>query len=217
MEWLAAQEMDQANSLFGAGGIALQRCLVDQMGGLPEEVRVGVDWDLNSRLAAEKVGRAFCKRAIVRTELPATITEYWQNELRWRRAHLSALLRQPGFYLSNPKSILNNLYIYILAWGAAFASLASVLLMLVDGGRLAFQILVLWAILAGWVLLRRASLAAQVAAYTRDISWLRLVWVPPLLLVITLAAILPASLTLGKHTAHFKGPRSQQLHPKLDG
>ena len=37
----------------------------------------------------------------------------------------------------------------------------------------------LWAIFAVWVLLRRAALAREVAAYLRDLRWLKLAWVPP--------------------------------------
>jgi cellulose synthase/poly-beta-1,6-N-acetylglucosamine synthase-like glycosyltransferase len=152
----------------------------------------------------------------VGTELPSTLGEYWRNELRWRRAHLSALLRSPDFFLSSPKKILSNLYIYLLAWGGALGILAWALLVLLSGGRLFPQMAALWIILAAWVLLRRAALSAEVAAYRREISWLKLIWVPPLLLAVALAAILPASLTLQRQTAHFKGPRPERARPALD-
>ncbi|MGW8252131.1 MAG: glycosyltransferase, partial [Anaerolineales bacterium] len=208
MEYIAAQEIDQANNLFGAGSIALQRSIIQQMGGLPEEVSVGVDWDLNIHLASQQICRAYCKRAIVHTELPASIQDFWRNELRWRRAHLSSIQRFPDYFFSDPAKVIDHIYIYILAWAAVAATLGVVILVLITGGHLAVQTLVPWAAMAAWVLLRRAALAAEVAAYTRDLAWLRWVWVPPLLLVVTLAAIIPASLSISKQNIHFKGPRT---------
>lgn len=207
MEYIAAQEIDQANNLFGAGSIALQRSIIQQMGGLPEEVSVGVDWDLNLRLASQQICRAYCKRAIVHTELPASIQDFWRNELRWRRAHLSSIQRFPDYFFSDPAKVIDHIYIYILAWAAVAATLGVAILVLITGGHLAVQTLVPWAAMAAWVLLRRAALAAEVAAYTRDLAWLRWVWVPPLLLVVTLVAIIPASLSISKQNIHFKGPR----------
>ena len=51
------------------------------------------------------------------------------------------------------------------------------------------------------------------AAYLHDLRWLKLAWVPPLLLCVTLAAIPPATLTLKRSDVHFKGPR---LHNHVD-
>lgn len=210
MEWIKARELDRQNSLSGGGGIALQREIIEKIGGLPEEVRVGVDWDLNSRLAMQRVDCAYCRHAVVETELPSSIPEYWHNELRWRRAHLSSLLRHSSYFLGSPKMMIRSIYIYLLSWGGAIATLAMAFFILPASGRMALPALVLWTALVSWVLLRRGSLAAAVAAYTLNLDWLKLAWVPPLLLILTLAAILPASLSLGTQSAHFKGPRRRQ-------
>lgn len=210
MEWIKAQEVDGLNMLRGGGGIALKRTLVEQMGGLPENVPVGVDWDLNSKVVMQGIDCAYCRYAVVHTGLPSTLNEYWRNELRWRRAHLSSLFRLPDLFFGSPAKIIKSSYIYVLAWGSAVFTILAILLVMFSRGRLAPQVLEFWAVLAAWVLLRRAALAGEVAAYTRDFYWLKLAWVPPLLLTVVLVTILPASLSLRKQTIHFKGFRSQQ-------
>jgi cellulose synthase/poly-beta-1,6-N-acetylglucosamine synthase-like glycosyltransferase len=207
MEQLAAWYVRGATTLQGSGSIAVERELIEQLGGFPEDVLVGVDWDLDARLAARGVRRAICQQAIVYTERPATLPEYWRNELRWRRAHLASLFRLPGFFLANPVAAAASMYIYALAWFGALFTLLVCAIGLAGAGALRMPALALWAIFVAWLLLRRAAIAAEVAAYTAEWGWLRLAWVPPLLLCMTLAAIVPASLTVARNQAHFKGPR----------
>jgi cellulose synthase/poly-beta-1,6-N-acetylglucosamine synthase-like glycosyltransferase len=207
MEQLAAWGVRGATTLQGSGSIALDRTAIEALGGFPEDVLVGVDWDLDARLAARGVRRAICQQAIVYTERPATLPEYWRNELRWRRAHLASLFRLPGFFLANPFAAAASMYIYALAWFGTLFTLLACALWLAGAGALRTPALALWALFVAWLLLRRAALAAEVAAYTAEWGWLRLAWVPPLLLCMTLAAIVPASLTVARNQAHFKGPR----------
>ena len=141
------------------------------------------------------------------TERPATLPEYWRNEVRWRRAHLASLFRLSGLFLFNPMAAGVNLYIYALAWFSALCTLLVGVVAVIGTGDIRIAALELWIVFIAWLLLRRSALAAEVAAYTGDLSWLKLVWVPPVLLCITLAAIIPATLTFKRSNAHFKGPR----------
>jgi cellulose synthase/poly-beta-1,6-N-acetylglucosamine synthase-like glycosyltransferase len=207
MEQIAAWNIRGAITLQGSGSIAVDRTVIEQIGGFPEEVLVGVDWDLDARLAACGVPRAVCPQAEVYTERPATLPEYWRNEVRWRRAHLASVFRLSGFFLANLVAAGLNLYIYALAWFSALFTLVVCALALTGTGDTRIAALGLWVVFSAWVFLRRAALAVEVAVYMRDLSWLRLAWVPPLLLFVTLAAIIPATVTLRRNQAHFKGPR----------
>jgi cellulose synthase/poly-beta-1,6-N-acetylglucosamine synthase-like glycosyltransferase len=206
MERISALQIHSAITLNGAGSIALRRDVLQSIGGFPEDVKVGVDWDLDARLAALGIIRASCPDAIVWTERPSTVSEYWKNEVRWRRAHLKSLLRLRQQFMGNPIAALGSLYIYGLSWFVGLLGLASVggLLMHVEGARL---IIGAWLIVTGWAMLRRAALAVEVAAYEGDRKWLRYAWMPPCLLLMLFAAAMQATITLWLANANFKGPR----------
>lgn len=205
MEQIAARAIHGDVILQGSGSIALRRDVIQALGGFPEDVAVGVDWDLNARLAARGIPRIFCPQAIVVTERPATLREYWANEVRWRRGHLGALLRAP----KQPMLILAQLYIYGLAWFSMAYTCATVAVAFLAAGDMRAAVIALWAIFTLWIFLRRAALAGEVAAYRMERRWLRLAWVPPLLLGLTLAAIIPATVTLKRAGIHFQGPRNK--------
>ncbi len=213
MEHISVSKIRGITILEGNGSIALHRKAIEQIGGFPEDVFVGVDWDLNARLAAHHIKRTHCPAAIVKTERPATLHEYWRNEIRWRRAHIASLFRLPDYFLSTPVTAISNLYIYILSWFIALFTMLVGGISLTQISEIRVVAFDLWFVFMMWILLRRAALAMEVAVYTHDPSWLKLVWVPPLLLCVVLTAILPASLTVKRNAAHFKGPR---LHRHAD-
>jgi poly-beta-1,6-N-acetyl-D-glucosamine synthase len=213
MEQVWARHVDGVTTLNGAGSIAIARSTINDLGGFAEDVRVGVDWDLDARLAAADLGREYCAEAIVHTERPATLGEYWTNEVRWRRAHLASLFRHPGHFLANPVQAMSALYVYVLAWATVSFSLL-VAALLVTGPRTSRGLaLRAWGLLVAWLGLRRAGLALGVAAFTRDRTWLAQVWAPPLLLALTFGAIIRATLTIGRATEQFKGPRPGRSAP----
>jgi cellulose synthase/poly-beta-1,6-N-acetylglucosamine synthase-like glycosyltransferase len=207
MEHIAAYRIHKRATLQGSGSIAICHEVIRAMDGFCEEVTVGVDWDLDARLLARGVPRTFCPDAVVHTERPATLGEYWRNQVRWRRAHFGSILRLSDHFLRDLVSAVTHLYIYALAWAFAWLALATCVALMAGNGRMGTVLGSLLGTIAAWVLLRRASLAAEVAAYTQDMTWLKLLWVPPLLLCVTLAAILPATLTWKRKQVHFKGPR----------
>jgi cellulose synthase/poly-beta-1,6-N-acetylglucosamine synthase-like glycosyltransferase len=203
MQELLARHVEGSTTLQGSGGIALTREAIERVGGFPEDVVVGVDWDLDARLRAAGLDAAYCPDAVVHTERPATMREYWANEVRWRRAHLAGLLRLTAGGLLPLRSALAGLYLYGLAWFAAALTIASAITM-VRGDAVTP---LFWLVFVLWLLVRRVSLAVTVAAWSRDSRWLQLAWLPPLLLVVTLAASIPATLTLRRTSPHFRGPR----------
>jgi cellulose synthase/poly-beta-1,6-N-acetylglucosamine synthase-like glycosyltransferase len=207
MEQIAARGVNHYTGLYGAGGIVLRREIVDRVGEFPENVLVGVDWDLNTRLAMLNVMCIFCPQAVIYTEVPATLKDYWRNEVRWRRAHLASLFRHTSYFLPNLIALTRSLYIYMLAWFTFLTGLGAGIILAFGSNEIRWMAPVLWVTLVAWLFFRRAALAGAVAAYTRQWKWLGLVWVLPVLLSTTLAAIIPATLTLKKSQAHFKGPR----------
>lgn len=207
MERIDATSIRGATTLQGSGSIAVHRSALQRIGDFPEHVLVGVDWDLDVRVAQAGIRRAVSPQAVVVTERPATLGEYWHNEVRWRRAHFASLLRHHKTFLAGPLAAGLSLYLYALAWFVLASMIATTLVVLLARGELQGFVSGLWIVFIAWLLLRRAALAAEVAAYTRDWRWLGLLWAPPLLLLLTFGAIVVATLTLHRHGAHFKGPR----------
>lgn len=205
METIAAYHIAGAVTLQGSGGIALWRTVVEPF---PVEVRVGVDWDLAVRLAARGLHCGFCPDAMITTERPATLREWWRNEVRWRRAHLAATIRHLSPTPQGLKQALPGFYLYALAWVCLGLSLLA-LGVGVSSAQRRGGILRAWVLGMVWLGMRRTSVVLQVAVYTGDPRWLRLLGMPPLLLGLTLAAAWLATLQSGTAITNFKGPRPE--------
>lgn len=200
MEKIAAYWIAGNVILQGCGGIALSRQAVEQIGGFPEDVTVGVDWDLWQRLAKQGGRFFFASQACARTALPHTLPAYWRNQVRWRRAHLRAAFRHFG-----RKAATGLLY-----YGIAFVFLfVSPLFFLVPDLQ-AFAPL-FWF----WILLRRLGLALECAAFEGQFRWLRQGWGLPILLVVDFIAAFTALCTFRKNVIFFQGarPESSQQNP----
>jgi cellulose synthase/poly-beta-1,6-N-acetylglucosamine synthase-like glycosyltransferase len=201
--------------LQGSGGIALRREVIEAIGGFPEDVLVGVDWDLDARVAMAGYTRVYCPDATVYTERPATLPEWWENELRWRRAHLASAFRLSTHFLASPRMALATLYPYIVAWLCVGVTLLALIAfrqtaMKTNGLELAF-----WATALIWTGISRLRMAVVVATYTGSPQWLRLIWTPVLLWYVTLAASFVATLSMRAMTMHFKGPRHNIEHTPM--
>jgi cellulose synthase/poly-beta-1,6-N-acetylglucosamine synthase-like glycosyltransferase len=205
LEQLVTWRVRGAIMLQGSGSIAVRRELLAELGGFPEQVSVGVDWDLGARLVARSVQLAQTPLAVVRTERPASLGEYWRNELRWRRAHLRWLLRQPA-QARSLAALLQSLYPYCLAWAGGLALLLILALALSEHPA-TVPTLSGTGLLASWVLLRSTATVVAAIAYSNDWRWLQLVWTPPLLQLCSSASIIMSTLTLRNKQIHFKGPR----------
>lgn len=205
MEKIAACLIRKQYILQGSGSIAVRRLPLEQIGGFPEAITIGVDWDLSARLASAGRRTYFVEDARVWTHRPATLLDFWKNEVRWRRAHLRWILRR-----EHRPSWVNALsggriYLSILGLGLGFAlGLAALIVQRSDLAGLAFAGACL---MLGWAAGRRAALAGQVAGYTGDRRWLALAWSLAMLLIVTFIASGWAALTLRRRTIHFKGPR----------
>ncbi len=207
LERISAYEVHGDVVLQGSASIAIHRDALDEIGGLPEDVAVGVDWDLDRRLTRAGIHRAYARDAIVQTERPATLPEFWHNELRWRRAHLASIVRGQAHGPKDRRRLVRDLYIYGLAW-LTFTATAIGGLALTTGTRhVKVRAISLWAVGVAWLAVRRAAIVIQVAAYTGERRWLGLLPVVPGLLVVTFAAICVATVTPHRRTMHFKGPR----------
>lgn len=206
MERLATYEVQRSAMLQGSGSIAIWRDLIDELGGFPEDVYAD-DWDLDARLASAGVVRAYSAAATLLTERPASLGEFWRNELRWRRAHLISLFRLRDYFFRDVMSALRNLYPYIAGWATAVLTAVTVAALVAGDPDLARRAFALLAIAILWLSLRCVALVLQVVAYTGERRWLRDAWAPPFLFLITMVACCVASLSTHRATLHFKGPR----------
>lgn len=206
MERMATYEILGQTTLQGSASIAIDRSLIDELGQFPTDSYAD-DWELDTRLASRGITRAFCRDAVVRTERPSTVREYWLNEIRWRRAHLASLIHFRDYFFRDAISGLKSLYPYVLAWAAAAITVGAVIVVSIGSPDERIMASGFWAIAVAWLLLRRTSLPVEIAAFTRDRRWLRDLWVPPVLFALTLVAAVWASVTLRRVTLDFKGPR----------
>lgn len=206
MERITVYEIRKAPILQGSGSIAIARDLIDDLGGFPEDAYAD-DWHLDARLASRGIVRGFCPDAALRTERPATLGEYWRNELRWRRAHLLSLFQLRDYFFRDVTTASRSLYPYFVAWATAILTAFTLAAIVVGDAQLATVALSIWGITIVWLVLLRVTLVLQVVAYTGDRRWLRDAWAPSVLFLITLVAAFVASLTTQRATLHFKGPR----------
>ena len=175
-------------TLNGCAGIALSRQLIMKIGGFPEAVTVGVDFDLDRRVKSLGIQPIFASTAHAKTERAYTLQDYWRTELRWRRAHLQNIFRHQEwvgllFYV--------NAFAFYLAPFAIFSSWWE-----------------LWPLLWSWILFRRLSLSIETITYDR--TWSKYAWVPIMLLPVDFLIGLAAFVTQRRNIILFKGSRPME-------
>ena len=190
MEKIAARYIRHNATLQGCG-IALRRQAIEAMGGFPEAVTVGVDWDLSQRLRQRNARLCFASQAHARTALPDTLAAFWRNQIRWRRAHLQATLRHLG-----PEAAR-----HLLFYAVALAFLAA------PGLCFHASLWPLAPLFWAWVLLRRLSLAIECAAFDRSCRWLKHSGGLLILVVVDFIAALIALATFRRRVITFQGTR----------
>jgi cellulose synthase/poly-beta-1,6-N-acetylglucosamine synthase-like glycosyltransferase len=193
-------------TLQGSGGIAIARDAFELVGGIPSDA-VADDWVLDARLAAHGIGRTFAPGAQLVTERPATFTEFWRNELRWRRAHLQSIRMVPEQFLRRPEAAIRELYPYLTAWGLIgllVTAVASRRRGHLQASRLIRDVAVS---ATAWSLLRPLAIPIEAAATERNGRILRDAWARPVLWTLSLVAGAVAALIGGRPSLTFKGPR----------
>ncbi|MCU0495072.1 MAG: glycosyltransferase family 2 protein, partial [Chloroflexaceae bacterium] len=179
----------------------------EAIGGFPASVTVGVDWDLGVRLIQHSYRCAYAEAAIVATERPATVREFWRNEVRWRRAHLHALWRHRGWFFQSRQRAVQSISFYLVA--GAVAGAGAVGAMQLAGFRLSLirRAAPVALLFLAWVGMRRPAFVAAVAAHSGNMRWLKLAWGPLVLLWVSFLAATRAALTVFHKQINFQGPR----------
>lgn len=190
--------------LQGSGGIAIRREVLDAIGPFPE-LRISSDWDLDARLEMHGYRRVFAPEAQIRSHRPATLREWWQNELRWRRLHLRSLFRLKTGLLDDPVAAARHLYPYLTSWAVALATAAALLTL--PFRRVRGVVLAGWAALATMMMLREIGALISVLTFQPSTRWLPVIPLTPLMSTLTWAACCVASLTRNKAALQFKGAR----------
>jgi cellulose synthase/poly-beta-1,6-N-acetylglucosamine synthase-like glycosyltransferase len=172
MEQISAYFVHAQTNLQG-GGLMIRRSMLEKLGGFPENVRAGVDFDLDQRIIAAGGTKAFIPHARHTTPLATTLHSYFRNEVRWRRAHFAVITRQRP-----------------LQWWRFSFYVVAVLFWIMPIVSLLPGFAPLWIIFWSWVLLRRGAITIEVATVTQNPHWLTRFWVPPVLVVVSFAAAL---------------------------
>jgi hypothetical protein len=150
---------------------------------------------------------AFAPDAVIRTHRPATLREWWQNELRWRRLHLLSLFRLRRELLADPRAALRHLFPYALAWGVAASAVLALITALFARGSARRAAPSLALLLAGGGLLRELAAPLEVLAYRPQRRLLAALACSPLLTALGWAACVIASVTPRQVKLQFKGAR----------
>jgi cellulose synthase/poly-beta-1,6-N-acetylglucosamine synthase-like glycosyltransferase len=201
--------------LQGSGSMAVRRSAFEAVGRIPEG-RYADDWALSALLQQAGYRLAYAPCALLYSERPATLREWWGNELRWRRMHLLTLFGVARAELRGPVAAAKALYPYATAWGVVSLSAAAIIGRL-TGFKYQGTTEAAWAALVGMALMREVAGAAETAAYTGRAAWIKTAVIVPVLTCCSWVASAIATVTTGKARLHFKGPRqdSVELEPEL--
>jgi cellulose synthase/poly-beta-1,6-N-acetylglucosamine synthase-like glycosyltransferase len=188
IEKVSAYFVHDSVTLNGCAGIAVSRELLDRIGGFPESVTVGVDFDLDQRIKGLNARLVFAPAARAKTDQAYTLRDHWQNEVRWRRAHLQIIFRYRKWF--------------------AFSFYLMAILFYLTPLIVFNDMRELWPILWMWLLLRRLSLSIETSIY--DHSWIKYALVPIVLLPVDFLAGIVALITIRRRPIIFKGFRPQK-------
>jgi cellulose synthase/poly-beta-1,6-N-acetylglucosamine synthase-like glycosyltransferase len=228
-----AQQVRQQVNLFGGGSIAVTRAALESIGGaLPEEVLVGVDFDLTQRLRQTGQRFSFCPGARVQTEISSTWPEFWHGEVRWQAAYLASQKRHLRGAAGGASSVLRlglgmlyvpGVYLALLTGWLAAPLLALLLTGFAPGmgWPAASAGLLSWLAFVVWVLGRHVCAHLEVAAYAPR-PHLNRVWLggwPTYAAAFCVSATACWWALLGQQAAtpHFKGRRSQPQDSQIQG
>lgn len=207
LDQLVSQQVDGRCALFGAGTIAVHRRALAAIGGrLPEDVWVGVDWDLSRRVAEHGLRRRYVPSARVVTELPQTWGDYLTAEVRWRRALAASLLRT-----WRSASWASRIHVgYPFMAGAVLLVGWAVVPAVAAAWGVAGQGLAVWLAFVVWLLGRHGARCMTAARFDDDPRWLR--HLPAYLAgyVVSAAASWRAVATIDRISPHFKGRRTRE-------
>lgn len=193
------------------GAIALSRSALDALGGsFPETVLVGTDWDLSARLERLGVSKVFVPAARHTTPLPSTWPQFIRNEIRWRRGHFRAVQRSCRSGATGWAACVLGLAPYAVGVLLVGIPVALPLLHFLHPALSAY-LGQGWVLYIVWVSGRRIGQVIEAAAYQHDARWLKLFWVPPATLLVSLCCCVIALISLRRLSPYFKGQRPQPV------
>jgi GT2 family glycosyltransferase len=214
MAKVAENEVRGRVMLNGSGGIAIRRALLMRLGGFPEGPFAD-DWDLSVRLSAKGYITAYSAEALVITQRPATLREWWSNELRWRRIHLRSVFRLRDVLFTGPGPLFRHLYPYAAAWGTLIASALALAARITGPPPLRRLVGALWSLVLAQSVSRDVTTYAEGYAYSRHARALVAAPLVPLATVLGWCAAILATLTPGKAPVQAKGPRPVPNGPEI--
>lgn len=203
IEQFNAQVVAGEGALFGGGTIAVSRDALSEIGGLPENVLVGVDWDLTRRLRRAGFRTQFVPSAGVYTEISESWRLFWRGEVRWRRA---------WWVLQRHNRKTRIMALYTLAIRAALLAsvigLAARVLLpqrVVQDTFIAALAIMVWTL--GPYAVRVAEYAAAMRAWPRPSD----LWAYFAAVFVSSLALIVGITTIGRLSPHFKGQRTGRV------
>lgn len=201
LEQFTAQKIVGDGALFGGGTIAVAREALDKIGGLPEGVLVGVDWDLTQRLRKAGCRTGFVDSAQVITEISESWPQFWRGEVRWRRAWWVLQSRGTGG---------RGMAVYALSVSLALmaSAIAALLLVFFPDKVSTTTVIAILAVMV-WGLGPYTVRLVQYAAANRSLPRLSEIGAYFASVYVSSLALIVGVSTVGKLTPHFKGARPE--------
>lgn len=207
MEHTRTYQIQGSRQAAGCASQAIRRNVLNRIGPLPANAYSWEDWDIDVRLMKIGERNVFVPEARLFTDRPTTLSEYWHNLIRCQRSHLAGLWFHRDMILINPVWGFTEILFYVISFGVALALFVGLIVGILRPVFLP-SILTLLSIGLVWILGRSAVLAAEIAAFKGDLSWLNRAWSPPILLPIQFAASVVAVLGSWKQPHYdYKGQR----------
>ncbi|MBN1814162.1 MAG: glycosyltransferase family 2 protein [Anaerolineae bacterium] len=206
MEDMHAFEITAENPVYGDCSIAIWRSVLNRLGGLPTAAFGAEDWIV--KVLVEETGGSvgYAGGAVLYTNRPATFSESWRNAIRNHQAHLGGLQDNYRGLLRTPRWIVGLSYYFLMDCAFACAVTATLIINCWQPSwGVSLPRVLLLAVF--WFVLRHASLAFEIAAYTREISWLSRSWSIVSMYAIRCLAVIPAIVRGRLKNAYYKGPR----------
>ncbi len=118
----------QLSWIQGDRSIAIRRELLERIGGLPEHTYAREDWDIWARLGQTGERVVFAEGAHLVTDRPATLSESWRHQVRWRRTHLKGLWERRPELIRTPVQSFSQVYGYVLSVAISVGIVAALVL-----------------------------------------------------------------------------------------
>ena len=210
MEDIQTFDIQGINPFYGDCSMAIRRETFSRIGGLPSGAYSREDWELEERIRKTGGKIGFARDAILYTDRPSTLKEYYQYKTRIHRARIDGILEERSNWIQHPAWILGKVYYFVLGIFLSLLLIIYLVLYFIHPSirhELFYAILLVFIWLSG----RRAGLSLGVYAYTGDLKWLLKIPGYIFLFFINCFTALVVLLAGRRQEAIYQGPRASAM------